>query len=312
MTGRARGKAAAPEEQTDEQRQAAASLEADASASTAERAAALADPHVTEHVLPSGMFREVAPGVEIMQTTGVGVAVTVDVDPEVAGRPESDTPPAVPVVVAFSRAMSEVGAIAKERRIEEGPQKYAFRGIEDVQQRLQPILVRHGLVILPRTLERIDHPTRTTRSGGSMYAVALHVEFTVYGPAGDTLTMSAWGEGADSGDKSSGKAHSMAYKTAMLEAFCIPTEQDTPDADRTVPEETYSEEQRDRAGRAWQAALEAKDEPTLAGVRARASQILEVPVEIDGHTVTLEERLRGRLQFLRQEAAATAGNGAGA
>jgi hypothetical protein len=224
-------------------------------------------------------------------------------DPDAAEEKIPAEPdPRTSVVVLFSRAMSEVGSIAKEGEIKEGPQKYRFRGIEQVQQRLQPILVRHGLVILPRTLERIDHPVRTTRSGGSMYAVALHVEFTVYGPAGDTLVMSAWGEGADSGDKSSGKAHSMAYKTAMLEAFCIPTE-DTPDGDATVPEDTYSEEQRTRAGRAWQAALECPDEPCLADVRQRAAQILEVPVEIDGQTVTLEERLRGRLAYLRQQAA---------
>lgn len=216
------------------------------------------------------------------------------------GRPIQPEPE--PVQVLFVRAMGEVGAIAKEGRITEGPQKYAFRGIEQVQQRLQPILVKHGLVILPTTLERIDHPVRTTRSGGSMYAVALHVRFTVYGPLGDTMEMDAWGEGADTGDKSSGKAHSMAYKTAMLEAFCIPTETDSPDADRTVPEDTFSDEQMERARRAWAAALEANDEPTLAGVRHRASALLEVPVDVDGQSMALDQAFTGRRRFLVSQA----------
>lgn len=296
----------APETEPASEVVAAAEALNERSLATLREQAALDPEHVTEYVLPSGVYTEVAPGVEIRHEWGVNLPVVVDVDPAEAGhRPGSDGGPES-VVVLFARAMGEVGVIAKDRRIEEGPQKYAFRGIEDVQQRLQPILVRHGLVILPRTLERIDHPTRTTRSGSSMYAVALHVEFTVYGPAGDRLVMSAWGEGADTGDKSSGKAHSMAYKTAMLEAFCIPTEADTPDGDRTVPEDTYSDEQRDRAGRAWQAALGVTTEEALAGVRQRAAQILEVPVEIDGQTVPLEERLRGRLAYLRQQAAAGA------
>ena len=215
-------------------------------------------------------------------------------------RPDGNQPDvaALPVQVLFSRAMGEVGAISKDGQITEGPQRYKFRGIEQVQQRLQPILVRHGLVILPTTLDRIDHPVRTTRSGGSMYAVALHVRFTVYGPAGDSLEMDAWGEGADSGDKSSGKAHSMAYKTAMLEAFCIPTETDTDDGDRTRPEDTFSDEQRQRAQRAWGAALEATDEPTLAGVRHRAQALLEVPVEVDGQTMPLDQAFTGRRRFI--------------
>lgn len=216
------------------------------------------------------------------------------------GQPMGESPE--PVVVLFSRAMAEVGAIAKEGQITEGPQRYKFRGIEQVQQRLQPILVKHGLVILPKTLARIDHPVRTTRSGGSMYAVALHVRFTVHGPAGDQLVMDAWGEGADSGDKASGKAHSMAYKTAMLEAFCIPTEADTPDADRTVPEDTYGPDQLERAARAWAAALEATDQPTLAGVRQRAAALLEVPVDVDGQSMPLERALTGRLRYLTTQA----------
>lgn len=212
----------------------------------------------------------------------------------IAQEPSNDEP----VQVLFVRAMGEVGAIAKEGQITEGPQRYKFRGIEQVQQRLQPILVKHGLVILPRTIERIDHPVRTTRSGGSMYAVALHVEFTIYGPRGDSLVMDTWGEGADSGDKSSGKAHSMAYKTAMLEAFCVPTETDTDDGDRTRPEDTYGPEIRQRAQRAWAAALEANDEPALAGVRSRANGLLEVPVDVDGQTMPLDQAFTGRRRYL--------------
>jgi hypothetical protein len=215
-------------------------------------------------------------------------------------EPKGEAADARTVVERLIDVMGDVGHIAKGRQVQEGPAKYWYRGIEDVQAALQGLLVRHRVLILPTVLQRIDHPQRTTQRGSAIYACALHVQFTCYGPAGDTVALSAWGEGADTGDKASGKAHSMAYKTAMLEAFCIPTEGDTIDGDRTAPEVTFSEEQRTRAGNAWTAAMACTTEAGLSEVRSRAQALLDVPVDVEGTSVPLEEALRGRLGYIRQ------------
>lgn len=250
-------------------------------------------------------------------------------DEEVAqalSEPEAPPPPSGTgqtegrsVVARLVDVMAEVGAIAKTRQVTEGPARYAYRGIEDVQAALQGLLVKHRVLILPETLERIDHPERTTKSGTAMFACALHVRFTARGPAGDSVSWDAWGEGADTGDKASGKAHSMAYKTAMLEAFCVPTERDSDDGDRTSPEESFTDAQRERARAALRALLAATDEQQLATIRFAAAEerLLGVPVPVDpdgdpGYLTTLGEAFDGQRVLLRRAArrAAAEGNGA--
>ncbi|MFP5340897.1 MAG: ERF family protein, partial [Gammaproteobacteria bacterium] len=68
------------------------------------------------------------------------------------------------------------------------------------------------------------------RSGSRLRCVDLEVAFTFYGPAGDSVTAVAWGEGTDTMDKATNKAMSAAYKYAAFQAFAIPTEGDN-DAD---------------------------------------------------------------------------------
>lgn len=189
--------------------------------------------------------------------------------------PAEPLPPQVPVVALWSRVMADVRVIRKTRR-HDGPSAFLFRGIEDVQAALHPVLVRHGVLVVPEeVVERRDLPGRTTAAGKTLNAVALHVRFRVWGPMGDSFPLAAWGEGADSGDKATGKAHSMAYKSALLEALNVPTE-DQDDADRTDPtaDRPETDEQReeldDLARRAVVAAREATTSDALQDVGAYA------------------------------------------
>jgi hypothetical protein len=129
---------------------------------------------------------------------------------------------------ALAAVMAEVGAIGKDR--DNDQQRFKFRGIDDVQNALHGPLAKHGVLIVPSVLERIAE-TRQTANQKSMNVVHLHVAFSLHGPAGDELTGSAWGEAQDSGDKATGKAHSMALKTFLLETFMVPTK-DLEDADQ--------------------------------------------------------------------------------
>lgn len=139
------------------------------------------------------------------------------------------------VYVAIASVMQDLAAngISKSRKNQQ--QGYNFRGIDDVYNALAPILSRHGLVILPRVLSR-EQTERTTAKGGVLFYTTVEVEFDLVARADGSLhTVKTYGEAMDSGDKSTNKAMSAAFKYAAMQAFCIPTEGDN-DADATTHE----------------------------------------------------------------------------
>lgn len=136
------------------------------------------------------------------------------------------------------------GGISKNQRNTQGA-GYNFRGIDDVYNALAPILAKHGLVILPRCIARTV-AERQARGGGVLFSVVVEAEFDfVSSFDGSHHTVKTYGEAMDSGDKATNKAMSAAYKYAMFQAFCIPTEGDN-DADsstHTVAAELLNKEQ---------------------------------------------------------------------
>lgn len=139
----------------------------------------------------------------------------------------TDTPKVYSSIAAVQLAMSKEG-IAKGRKNQQ--QGYAFRGIDDVYAALAPHLAANGLCILPRVMAR-ETVERQTKTGGNLFYTSLTVEFDFVAVAdGSKHTVCTIGEAMDSGDKSSNKAMSAAYKYACFLAFAIPTEGDN-DAD---------------------------------------------------------------------------------
>lgn len=133
---------------------------------------------------------------------------------------------------AVQKAMAKEG-IAKDSRNQQ--QGYAFRGIDACYTALAPHLAANGLCILPRVMER-SVLEKQTKSGGALFYTVLKVEFDfVSAEDGSKHTVCTIGEAMDSGDKSSNKAMSAAFKYAAFQAFCIPTEGDN-DADATTHE----------------------------------------------------------------------------
>lgn len=130
-------------------------------------------------------------------------------------------------IAAITAEMSKIGIAKGSKNQQQG---YAFRGIDAVYGALSPLLAKHGLCILPRVMNRTvsEHQTK---SGGTLFYTVLMVEFDfVSAEDGSKHTVCTVGEAMDSGDKSSNKAMSAAYKYAAFQAFCIPTEGDN-DAD---------------------------------------------------------------------------------
>ena len=111
-----------------------------------------------------------------------------------------------------------VSGIAKTRHNEQG--NYAYRGIEDVLSALAPLLATHKLCILPRVLEREAIPRK---QGASEQRVLLRVAFELVSAIdGSSHRVESFGEALDDSDKGTAKAMSAAYKSAMLQVFCIP------------------------------------------------------------------------------------------
>lgn len=173
------------------------------------------------------------------------------------------------VVEALSRVMADVQAVGKDSRNME--QNYSFRGIDAVVNAVGPALRAHGVLVLPEVLEIGYRDVQTSR-GKPSRECTVKVRYRFHGPAGDHLDTIVPGESMDFGDKGAAKAMSVAYRIALLQALCIPT--DEPDADS----QSYERERDD-----WEAAKPATDEQVavftdLARRIAEAASVKDIPV----------------------------------
>lgn len=139
------------------------------------------------------------------------------------------------VFEAWNRVMRDVQAIRKDSY--NTGQKFNFRGIDAVMNAVGPALREHGVTVVP-VANHHDAERYQTAKGGQMCNRTVEMFFDVYGPAGDSFRGKAFGEAADSGDKSMTKAESVALRTFLLQALMIPTDDPDPDAEsheRAVP-----------------------------------------------------------------------------
>ena len=136
-------------------------------------------------------------------------------------------PEPVPVAVAVARYMRDIDVIAKDDQTA-ATGKYMYRGVDRVMNECGPVLRKHGVLVIPRVLS-IQHRDVTTSGGKGAHEVIVETEFTFHGPMGDTIVGSAFGESADTSDKATAQAMSVALRTFYLQAFCIPTGDTDPD-----------------------------------------------------------------------------------
>jgi hypothetical protein len=111
---------------------------------------------------------------------------------------------------------------------------YKYRSIDDLLDRLAPLLANHKLCVLPRVVER-ELVERRDEGQRLLFHVALKVAFTLTSVEdGSSHMIEAYGEALDPSDKATPKAMSAAYKSAMIQAFCIPLA-GSEDPDRASP-----------------------------------------------------------------------------
>lgn len=146
--------------------------------------------------------------------------------PRARGAPVTEQP--IPVHTAWAAVMADVQAIAKKDKNE--AQRFLFRGVDAVVNVVGPVLRKHGVMVLPVATGMAWADVQTS-TGKAAHQCVGHVTYRVIGPAGDALPdIQVATESMDSGDKATPKAMSVAYRTALLQALCIPTDDPEPDA----------------------------------------------------------------------------------
>jgi len=139
-----------------------------------------------------------------------------------------DNPPAVHI--AWSNVMDEVRGLAKSQRNTTPGQNYMFRGIDSVMNAVGPALRKHRVTVIPWKID-VERRDVTTSTGKPSRETTVEVVYEITGPAGDVKYGTAPGEAMDSGDKGTAKAMSVAYRTFLLQALTLPTDERDPDED---------------------------------------------------------------------------------
>ena len=162
------------------------------------------------------------------------------------------------VVEAIALVMSDVRAVKKREKNDD--QKYLFRGIDAVVNAVGPALRQHGVIVVPQWCESKYRDVQTSRGKPSRECTVM-VTYRFYGPKGDYIEVMVPGEAMDFGDKGTPKAMSVALRTALLQALCLPT--DEPDADSHSYERSVVKEQRTNGD----AVVSKQAEPTVGEVK---------------------------------------------
>lgn len=118
--------------------------------------------------------------------------------------------------------MGEAPVVAKAQKNTQ--QGFMYRGVDVVMNVFQPLLAKHKVFVVPEVLETIREERKTAKGGNLIYTI-LKMRYTFYAEDGSSVTAVVQGEGMDSADKSGNKAMSVAFKYAMFQVFCIPTEE---------------------------------------------------------------------------------------
>lgn len=134
---------------------------------------------------------------------------------------------------AIPAILADIGHIGKDKECTQGA-RFKFRGIDDVYNAIHPLLATHKVFPTAKILDK-SYTERESKSGGCLTFTKLTIEYTLWAEDGSSVKTEAVGEAMDSGDKSCNKAMSVAYKYALFQLLCIPTEAVDPDTEVHEP-----------------------------------------------------------------------------
>jgi len=140
----------------------------------------------------------------------------------------------VNIYQALSAVMADVSGVGKNDKNTSPSGGFMFRGIDAVTNAVGPALRKHGVIVVPEVLEKVYGTVVVGKNRTEMGHSQLTVAFTWYGPEGDSIRSVVAAEAMDSGDKATAKAHSVAFRVAMIQCLCLPTDEPDPDTETHV------------------------------------------------------------------------------
>lgn len=133
------------------------------------------------------------------------------------------------IYLLLNKVMNDVGAVKKADR--NTHQNFNFRGIDAVINAVSPAFRKHGIVCFPTLLTSEYETVTVGQNRTQMGHARITVKYVFAAPDGSSLEVVVPAESMDSGDKATAKAMSVAYRTALLQTLCLPTDESDPDAD---------------------------------------------------------------------------------
>ena len=132
------------------------------------------------------------------------------------------------IVQSLNEIMKAVGAISKSDR--NAAQGFNFRGIDSVVNAVSPQLQKYGVVVVPSVEDYEYQSIEIGKNRTVMGHVKVKVTYTFVGSQGDAIKATVVAEAMDAGDKATTKAMSVAFRTALLQSLCLPTDDADPDS----------------------------------------------------------------------------------
>lgn len=126
------------------------------------------------------------------------------------------------VYTAIAAIVGELSTNGVAKRHVNARDRYDYRSIDDLYERLSPLLAAQRLCVLPRILERSSE-ARSDDEGGCVTSVVVKAAFDIVSADDGSLhVVESFGEALDTSDKATAKAITAAYKQAVFQTFCIP------------------------------------------------------------------------------------------
>lgn len=106
---------------------------------------------------------------------------------------------------------------------------YTYAGVADLINHVRPVMAELGISMHVHQMRNVQRETYPTARGGTMHKTTIEAVVRFLHTSGTFIDVEAIGEAADSGDKSSPKAMTGAFKYALMQTFCIETGDDPDD-----------------------------------------------------------------------------------
>jgi len=133
----------------------------------------------------------------------------------------------------ISAIQAELGAISKNGR--NAFQNYDYMKESDIVNAINPLMVKHGVVMIPNTGGATVHDL----AKGKLTMFQMQFKIVNVDDPEDYTTIMTVGQGSDNGDKGAYKAMTGAKKYALMQTFMIATDDD-PEKDSSVTSKVKS------------------------------------------------------------------------